>query len=157
MPLVRDAVGGWLLHPVDLAVNKVLALAGRDEPRDYVDILHIHDTVLPLGAVVWGAIGKDPGFTPVSLLELLKRRGRHRPEDFARLDLVTPFDVVAAKAQWLRALSEAEAFVRRQPAAEVGCLYWSAADQRFVMPGAQSSASAPHYGRPGGVVPRVVG
>jgi hypothetical protein len=91
---------------VDWAVNKVLALAGRDEPRDYVDILHIHDTVLPLGAVVWGAIGKDPGFRPVSLLELLKRRGRHRPEDFARLDLVTPFDVVAAKVQWLRALSE---------------------------------------------------
>jgi hypothetical protein len=28
MPLVRDPLGGLLLHPVDLAANKVLALAG---------------------------------------------------------------------------------------------------------------------------------
>ena len=42
MPLVQDSRGGWLLHPVDLAVNKVLALAGRDEPRDFVDILFVH-------------------------------------------------------------------------------------------------------------------
>ena len=31
MPLVRDPRGGWLLHSVDLAINKVLALVGRDE------------------------------------------------------------------------------------------------------------------------------
>lgn len=43
MPLVRDPLGGLLLHPVDLAVNKVLALAGRDEPRDFVDVLFVHD------------------------------------------------------------------------------------------------------------------
>jgi hypothetical protein len=33
MPTVRDARVGFVLHPVDLAVNKVLALAGRDESR----------------------------------------------------------------------------------------------------------------------------
>jgi hypothetical protein len=33
LPLVRDALGGLLLHPMDLAINKALALAGRDEPR----------------------------------------------------------------------------------------------------------------------------
>jgi hypothetical protein len=38
LPPVQDEEGGYLLHEVDLAVNKVLALAGRDEPRDYVDI-----------------------------------------------------------------------------------------------------------------------
>src|SRR5688500_15187097 len=32
MPLVREDLGGLLLHPIDLAVNKVLALGGRDEP-----------------------------------------------------------------------------------------------------------------------------
>jgi len=47
MPLVRDELGGLLLHPVDLAINKVLALAGRDEPRDFVDILFVHHRVLP--------------------------------------------------------------------------------------------------------------
>lgn len=157
MPLVRDALRGWLLHPVDLAINKVLALAGRDEPRDYVDILYVHAQVLPLGAVCWAAVGKDPGFTPVSLLELLKRRGRYRPEDFARLDLAVAFDVVAAKTQWLAALAEAEAFVRGQPASDVGCLYWSRGEARFVMPSASAPDAdvVPHFGRPGGVLPHI--
>ena len=78
MPLVRDPLGGLLLHPVDLAVNKVLALAGRDEARDFVDTLFVHQRVLSLAGLCWAAVGKDPGFTPLSLLELLKRRGRHR-------------------------------------------------------------------------------
>ncbi len=40
MPTIRDERVGFMLHPVDLAVNKVLALAGRDEPRDIVDAVH---------------------------------------------------------------------------------------------------------------------
>lgn len=74
MPLVRDELGGLLLHPIDLAINKVLALAGRDEPRDFVDILFVHRSVLPLAGLSWAAVGKDPGLSPLSLLELLKRR-----------------------------------------------------------------------------------
>lgn len=156
MPLVRDVRGGLLLHPVDLAVNKVLALAGRDEPRDYVDILFIDEHVLPLGAACWAAAGKDPGFTPRSLLELLKRRGRFRSEEFARLDLVEPFDAVAAKAQWLSMLGATEEFVRARPPGELGCLYWSIEQERFVMPSLDEPVSEhlrPHFGRPGGVVP----
>ena len=64
MPLVRDPLGGLLLHPVDLAINKVLALAGRDEPRDYVDILFVNERVLSLGALCWVAVGKDAGIHP---------------------------------------------------------------------------------------------
>jgi hypothetical protein len=160
MPLVRDPLGGLLLHPVDLATNKVLALAGRDEPRDFVDILFVHANVLPLGAVCWAAVGKDPGFTPLSLLELLKRRGRYRSEEFARLDLVVPFDVVAAKRTWLAALDEADAFIRTRPPDEIGCLYWSSSSKSFVMPSADAPAQAdvvPHFGTPGGVLPQVRG
>lgn len=73
LPTVKDDRVGFLLHPVDLTVNKVLALAGRDEPRDVLDVLHLHGLVLPLGALCWAACGKDPGFTPLSLLELLRR------------------------------------------------------------------------------------
>ncbi len=36
LPTVRQVA-------VDLAINKVLALAGRDEPRDFVDILYIDE------------------------------------------------------------------------------------------------------------------
>jgi len=158
MPLIHDPLGGWLLHPVDLAINKALALAGRDEPRDFVDILFIHDHVLPLGAVCWAAAGKDPGFTPLSLLELLKRRGRNRPEEFARLDLTVPFDLIAAKQAWLAAVEAADAFIRSRPPDEIGCLYWSVDAAQFVMPAPGTAVSArlqPHFGRPGGVLPQV--
>jgi hypothetical protein len=159
MPLVRDPLGGLLLHPVDLAVNKVLALAGRDEPRDFVDILFVHRQVLPLAALNWAAVGKDPGFTPLSLLEMLKRRGRYREEDFARLRLVAPVDLVANKQEWLDALSQADAFARARPADEWGCLYWSRDRHAFVVPREDKSLDeqgvVPHFGTPGGVVPRM--
>jgi hypothetical protein len=159
MPLVHDALGGWLLHPVDLAVNKVLALAGRDEPRDFVDVLFVHEAILPFPAVCWAAVGKDPGFTPLSLLELLKRRGRYRPEDFVRLNLARPFDLVAAKQTWLAALADAEALARARPPEESGCLYYSRRTRAFVVPLDDISLAdqdiVPHYGAPGGVVPRM--
>ncbi len=159
MPLVRDALGGLLLHPVDLAVNKVLALAGRDEPRDFVDILFVHERVLPLAALCWAAVGKDPGFTPLSVLELLKRRGRYRQEDFARLRLAEPFDLAHAKQTWLAALADAEAFVRERPPEECGCLYYAAQAQQFVVPrreaGLADQGIVPHFCAPGGVLPRM--
>jgi hypothetical protein len=160
MPLVRDPLGGLLLHPVDLAINKVLTLAGRDEPRDFVDGLFVHRRILPLAGLCWAAVGKDPGLTPRSLLELLRRRGRHRPEDVARLHLAEPFDVVAAKAEWLAALADAETLGATRPIEELGCLYYSAREERFVVPRPGVALDAQgvvlHFGAPGGVIPRVI-
>lgn len=159
MPLVSDPLGGWLLHPIDLAINKVLAVAGRDEPRDFVDILFVHRTRLPLSGLAWAAVGKDPGLTPLSLLELLARRGRYRPEDFARLQLARPFDLVAAKATWLDALETAQRFARERPAEETGCLYYATGPREFVIPRSDATLAdqgvVPHYGAPGGVLPRM--
>jgi hypothetical protein len=155
MPTVRDERVGFLLHPADLAVNKVLALAGRDEPRDVLDALHLHRRVLGLGALCWAACGKDPGFTPLSLLELLRRRGRVRAEDLARLDLAAPVDLHALKHSWLEALDSVEPFVASRPAEEIGCLYHSASKQAFVDPREVTDA-VPHFGRPGGVLPRIM-
>ncbi|MDH4044733.1 MAG: hypothetical protein OEY20_06370 [Gemmatimonadota bacterium] len=159
MPLVRDPLGGLLLHPVDLAVNKVLALAGRDESRDFVDILFVHGNVLPLAGLCWAAVGKDPGLTPLSLLELLKRRGRYRPEDFTRLRLAEPFHLPRAKETWLAALADADTFVRERPPEEYGCLYYALQSERFVVPRSADTLDdqsvVPHYGTPGGVLPRV--
>jgi len=146
---------------IDPANTKALALAGRHEPRDFVDILFVHRTVLPLAALVWAAVGKDPGFTPLSLLELLRRQGRYRPEDFARLNLAEPFDLPAAKTAWLAALDEAEAFARTRPPGESGCLYYSRSTSTFVVPvadvGLADQHIVPHFGAPGGVVPRIAG
>lgn len=158
LPTMKSADFGYQLHPLDLATNKVLALAGRDEPRDLIDTLHLHENVLRIGALVWAAAGKDPGFSPRSLLEMLRRRGRLQPGDLARLDLVAPLDLQAIKATWLDALAEAEAFVCGRPPAEAGCLYWSPSAERFVSPSVGTSCDAvPHFGRPGGVLPRLIG
>jgi len=154
MPTVRDDRVGFMLHPVDLAVNKVLALAGRDEPRDVLDALHLHRRILLLGALCWAACGKDPGFTPLSLLELLRRRGRVREEDLARLDLAGPVDLHTMKLEWLEALDSVGPFVTSRPPEEIGCLYYSATRKEFVDPREVTDA-VPHFGRPGGVLPRV--
>jgi len=153
MPTLRDERVGFLLHPVDLSVNKVLALAGRDEPRDVLDSLHLHRHVLGFGPLCWAACGKDPGFTPLSLLELLRRRGRVRAEDLARLDLVEPVDIHALKLAWLEALDSVEPFAASRPPEEIGCLYYSATLRTFVDP--RVTEAVPHFGRPGGVLPRV--
>lgn len=148
---------GYQLHPIDLATNKVLTLAGRDEVRDLLDTLYLHETVLPLGPLVWAAVGKDPGFSPLSLLEMLRRRGRFRPEEMGHLELARDLDPQSLKSQWLEALDSAEDFVRRRPPSEVGCLYWAPSTKTFVDPEAEDAPpSVPHYGRPGGVLPRVV-
>lgn len=154
MPTVRDDRVGFILHPVDLAINKVLALAGRDEPRDVLDALHCHRHVLILGALCWAACGKDPGFTPFSLLELLRRRGRVRADDLARLDLAEAVDLHELKRDWLEALDSVEPFAASRPPEEIGCLYYSPALRAFVDP-RRSKDALPHYGRPSGVLPRI--
>lgn len=157
LPPVKDAIAGYILQPVDLAVNKLLALVGRDEPRDFLDIIYAHQQVLSLGALCWAAAGKDPGFTPPLLLDLLRRRGRYRPEDFARLRLREQPDLPKLKLDWLRALEEAEAFFAERPPEELGCLYYSKSKREFVShftPG--DPDVVPHFGRPGGVLPMIL-
>ena len=155
MPPIKNAQVGVQLHPIDLAVNKILALAGRDEARDFLDIMYIHEEILPLGALVWAAVGKDPGFTPFSLLDIIRRRGKYRPEDFSRLHLAQPVDLTSLKTRWLAALSECEAFISDRPATDLGCLYYSREKGSFIMPTSGESAVA-HYGRPGGVIPSIL-
>jgi hypothetical protein len=48
-PLVEHETFGLTLHPLDLATNKLLAIVGLREVRDWVDIVKCHDDVQPLG------------------------------------------------------------------------------------------------------------
>lgn len=157
MPVMKSSLGGYVLHEIDVATNKVLALAGREEPRDYVDILYVMERILTLGPLVWAATAKDPGYSPLSLLEQLRRRGRYRREETDRLDLARPFDPVASKAVWLDSLDAAEAFIRSRPPAEAGCLYYRTSDEHFVEPEPgplDEQHILTHYGRVGGILPR---
>jgi hypothetical protein len=57
-PVLPDEEFGYCLHEADLATNKVLALAGRLEIRDFLDIILIDRTYLSLGAIMWAPVGR---------------------------------------------------------------------------------------------------
>ena len=72
----RDSVLHWKLHPFDALTNKALAMAARAETRDLVDLVSHTSGINPLHTVVWAACAKDAGFTPLSLLEWMRRNAR---------------------------------------------------------------------------------
>lgn len=154
MPTLYSEEFGYQLHPVDLAINKILALVGRDEPRDFIDAMFAHNEMLSLGALIWAAAGKDPGFTPCSILELLKRKGKYREEDFTRLHLTKPVDLIQLKTFWISALRQAEEFIKSRPNSELGCLYYSPKERNFVTPEKDEHVQV-HHGRPGGIIPNL--
>ena len=55
-----------------------------------VSALHLHDTYLSLGALVWAACGKDPGFTPEFLLDYAGRHVAYTQADLDRLSFRLP-------------------------------------------------------------------
>ena len=122
-PVQADPDFGYSLHLADLATNKVLALAGRSEFRDLLDILYLHDTYLSLGAVCWAACGKDEGFTPLSLLDHAKRNTKFQAANLVSGHLAHPVTLPDLKERWLEAASAAEGLFARLAAREVGCLY----------------------------------
>jgi hypothetical protein len=155
LPPIKDPKVGYRLHPIDLSINKVLALAGRDEPRDFLDTLYVHREHLSLGALCWAAVGKDPGFSPELLLELVARKGRYQPEDFESLQLAAKPDLVDLKRTWLAAVADARTLVGKLPPEDAGCLYFDSRKGRFVTPGSNLSRLVRHRGSPGGVLPSV--
>jgi hypothetical protein len=125
-PTVRDAMFGYVLHPVDLAMNKVMAAAGRRELRDIVHLVTIHETILPLGAVIWAAVEKSPGFTPEGLIAEIRRNANYPAAEWRALQSTVPLDPKDITQRLRAALDEAEAFVMRMPTDEVGLLFLEA-------------------------------
>jgi hypothetical protein len=124
-PAVKDAEFGYVLHVVDLAVNKLMAAATRREARDIVDLMAIHARHLPLGAIVWAAVDVAPGFTPEGLLAELRRNARHEQEAFRRLKADPPIDGGAVMTRLRCAIEDAERFVAAMPTASAGQIYLS--------------------------------
>jgi hypothetical protein len=155
-PVQEDDHCGYHLHYADAALNKLLALAGRQEIRDFVDILHLHDSYLHLGAMAWAACGKDPGFSPGFLLDQAGRHVAYTQADMDRLNLREPLDLKSLKKRWLGALEEAQQLVDALPPDEVGCLYLDA-EQSPVTPDPASGfiALRRHHGSIRGAWPTV--
>ena len=61
VPPVEDEVFGYRLHDLDLAVTKVLAMAGRREARDYYDVIKLHQAGKKLDDARLGCAGQGSG------------------------------------------------------------------------------------------------
>ena len=163
-PLQEHDDFGLTLHPFDLATNKVLALVGRLEVRDWVDVIASDDRIQPLGYLAWAAPGKDPGFGPAAILEAAARTGRYSADEVEQL----AFEGSAPDARelglaWHRILGAAHETVTLLPPDEVGtCVL--APDGSLLRAGATELAEALgsgrvhfHRGSIRGAMPRLVG
>jgi len=124
-PVERDPLLGWRLHLFDVATNKALALSARTETRDYVDIVELHRT-FPLAAICWAACGKDPGFTPLSLLKMMRRFARVSPTELDKIK-ARALDPRLLKVAWIEMSDDAEAKMTKladeQPDTPIGVAF----------------------------------
>ena len=119
-PLVEHDTFGLTLHPLDLATNKLLAIVGRREARDWIDIVQCHEKVQPVGYLAWAAAGKDPGFSPLGIIEECART-RYVQAEIDALDFDGPVPRAAdVSARWHAAIQEAREIVSALPAEEAG-------------------------------------
>jgi len=125
-PAMPDDIFGYMLHPVDLATNKVMAAAGRREVRDIVDVVTVHETILPLGAVAWAAVEKSPGYTPEGLIAEIRRNSHYPAAEWRALAGTEPLDPAVVTPKLRAALDEAGAFVSRMPTDKIGLLFLQA-------------------------------
>ena len=122
-PTQPDELFCYVLHPVDLATNKASAAADRRVPRDIVDLVTIHENILPLGAVVCAAVGKFPGTTPEQMLAEITRHSRFTVEEFEALATDEPVDVPGLHRRIRSMIEEAESFNAKLPSDAVGVIF----------------------------------
>jgi Nucleotidyl transferase AbiEii toxin, Type IV TA system len=158
-PVEPDDELGWRLHFADAATNKLLALSGRAEPRDFVDAIYLHETYLSLGTLAWAAAGKDEGLNPLLILDLADRFARYRQSDIDCLHLAAPLSLPELKVKWSQAIEAGRQLIENLPPAEVGCLYLDPLTKLPVSPAPGSPGMdrlIRHYGSVGGSWPRIL-
>ncbi len=120
-PLQEHEDLGLTLHPFDLATNKVLALVGRLEVRDWVDVIASDEHIQPLGYLAWAASGKDPGFGPGAILEIAARTSRYSADEVQQLTYTDrPPDAADLGREWHRILGSARGTIDLLPPDQVG-------------------------------------
>ena len=161
-PLLPYPDLGLTLHPFDLATNKVLALVGRVEVRDWIDTLTCHEKVAPLGLLVWATRGKDEGWNPQLILDEAARTAHYSRSEIDELDWHnTPPDFIALKTQWRAAVKDAPAFIESLPIEKLGHAVLNATGEIFAGDVAQLKAASKtrdvvfHAGRIGGAWPQI--
>ena len=122
-PVVSDDELGYRLHDADLAINKCLALANRSVVRDAIDILLLDHRVMSLAAMISAGCGKDPGFTPSLMLDMIQRHLTFTPEELAAESLTQTVNPVALKRDLINLVKRTTAQLKKIPAKHIGCLY----------------------------------
>jgi hypothetical protein len=131
-PLVEHPEMGLTLHAFDLATNKVLALVGRVEPRDWIDVLSCDRSLQPFGYLAWAASGKDPGFSPLTIVEEASRTARYSAGELAALDFAgKPPDPAELSRQWHAVLASARTVIAALPPEHAGFCVLDAAGALF--------------------------
>jgi hypothetical protein len=87
------------------------------------DLLVIHQTLLPIGALAWAGVEKSPGFTPEGLIEEVRRNLVHPVSAWDEIAGVAPVDPLAITQSLRAALDEAEAFAVAMPTDKLGLLF----------------------------------
>jgi hypothetical protein len=162
-PLVRHEDLGLTLHPFDLATNKVLALVGRLEARDWVDVINCHERIQRLGYLAWAASGKDPGFSPAAILDQAGRSSRYSAAEIGALAFDgPPPDAAELSQKWHAMLNEGRELVGALPSSEVGACVLDPAGNLFMGDIDELRAALTgndvrfHEGRIHGAVPRLL-
>lgn len=120
-PLMEHPDFGLVLSPFDLATNKILALVGRSEVRDWIDALVCHKKIQPLGYLVWACAGKDSGLNPSFILNEAKRTSRYTQEDISGLSFDgVPPDLADLSGKWRLAAKQAHVVIDLLPEDHVG-------------------------------------
>ena len=119
-PLQRDSVVGFTLHPLDLAANKLAALVGRTEPRDWIDVITAIQELQPLACLLSVACGKDPGFSPTSMLEYVARRHYNQTEIDEKIIPTGVYDAEELCRFWHEEVARTRAVLEKFPRSEVG-------------------------------------
>ncbi len=153
LPLVAIEGGGVMLHPIDLAINKLVALANRREPRDVVDVIFADTKILPFPALVWAVVEKNPGLNPSSYLEQFRRRTL-TPEDAAYLRFAGAYRVEDAARHFRRMIEAADEFISANTHREPGALLQDRRTGSFFLPQTDDdwAHTREHRGALGGVI-----
>lgn len=161
-PLQPHPDFGLTLHPFDLATNKILALVGRLETRDWLDTLICHERIAPLGLLAWAACGKDEGWNPQLILEEANRNARLSRDEWMEIEWEgEPPDFIDMKTRWRIAMSEARAMIDLLPPEHVGQAVFDGEDQIFngdiqkLQSQCQENHLRFHSGHIGGAWPRI--
>lgn len=160
-PLLPDDELGAVLHPFDLATNKVLALVGRLEIRDWIDVQTCSEKLQHLGLLAWAACGKDPGFSPGAILSEARRSSHYTAEEMEPLDFEgAPPDIVQLSKRWKTLLGEAAAMIQTLPAEKAGHCVMNANGKLFsgdvvaLSEAFKAGELSFHQGKIGGILPQ---